>query len=70
MPGPSIVKVGSRIIYKAADGRFTTKANYQAQKNMESYLRRELGAPPSGKSWTQIASKYAERFADYLGIDV
>ena len=35
-------------------------------KKSEAYLRAQLGAPPAGKSWVQIAAKYAERFADYL----
>ncbi len=70
MAGPMMLKVGKRVIYKDAAGRFTSKAKYTALVNMESYLTSELGAAPSGHSWVQIASKYAERFADYLGIDL
>lgn len=47
-------------------GRFLSKSAAGRQRGIESYLRAKLGAPPAGKSWSQIASKYAERFADYL----
>lgn len=51
-------------------GRFLPKATAQRtlsrQKRIEQYLRAQLGNPPSGKNWLQIASKYAERFEDYL----
>ena len=47
-------------------GRFLSTAGAQRQRGVESYLRAQLGAPPAGKSWAQIASKYPERFADYL----
>ena len=47
-------------------GRFLSKEGAKFQRNMESYLRAELGAPPAGKKWSQIASKYPERFEDYV----
>jgi len=47
-------------------GRFGTKAQGSLRRRMESYLRAELGAPPAGKNWHQIASKYPERFENYL----
>ena len=47
-------------------GRFGTKAQGSLRRRMETYLRAELGAPPAGKSWHQMASKYPERFEDYL----
>ena len=47
-------------------GTFITRAAGKRQRGVESYLRYQLGAPPAGKTWSQIASKYAERFADYL----
>ena len=47
-------------------GRFLTKAASGRQRGVESYLRAELGAPPRGKSWLQIAGKYPERFENYL----
>ena len=47
-------------------GRFISKAAAGRQRGVEQYLRAQLGAPPAGKSWQQIAGKYPERFADYL----
>ena len=47
-------------------GRFLTKSGAARQRGVESYLRAQLGAPPSGKTWQQIASKYPDRFTDYL----
>ncbi len=47
-------------------GRFVTKSRATQNRGIESYLRAQLGAPPSGKSWQQIAGKYPERFVDYL----
>ena len=47
-------------------GRFLTSARATEQRGIESYLRAQLGAPPRGKSWSQIAGKYPERFIDYL----
>ena len=47
-------------------GRFITKARAVHQRGVESYLRAQLGAPPAGKTWAQIAGKYPERFIDYL----
>ena len=39
------------------------RGTLQAQ---ESRLRAQLGAPPRGKSWVNIANKYQERFSAYL----
>ncbi len=47
-------------------GRFLTKSRAVRMRGVESYLRAQLGAPPAGKSWQQIASKYPDRFIDYL----
>ena len=47
-------------------GRFISKKAAVRQHGVESYLRAQLGAPPAGKNWQQIAGKYPERFADYL----
>ena len=47
-------------------GRFLTKGAASRQRGVESYLRAQLGAPPAGKTWQQIASKYPQRFTDYL----
>lgn len=64
-----VTKAG-RTVYKNARGHFVSYAKYKALREratgVESYLRSQLGAPPSGMNWFQIASKYAERFADYL----
>lgn len=48
-------------------GRFVTKSRAAQNRGIEAALRAELGAPPAGKQWQQIAGKYPERFADYLG---
>ena len=47
-------------------GRFGTSAQGALGRRMETYLRAKLGAPPAGKNWYQIASKYPERFMDYV----
>ena len=47
-------------------GRFITKKAAVRQRGVEAYLRAQLGAPPAGKNWQQIASKYPEKFQDYL----
>ncbi len=47
-------------------GRFITAKAGTRQRGVESYLRAQLGAPPAGKTWQQIASKYPQRFIDYL----
>ena len=62
----TIIKRGARILYKDAKGRFTSAANFARMQGVENYMRAQLGAPPSGKSWVQIAGKYPDRFADYL----
>lgn len=51
---------------RGPSGQFITKAGAVRQRGVESYLRAQLGAPPAGKQWQQIASKYPERFEDYL----
>lgn len=50
---------GKFISTQAARARGTL----QAQENR---LRAQLGAPPRGQSWVQIANKYEERFNAYL----
>jgi Ni/Co efflux regulator RcnB len=47
-------------------GRFLSRAASTRQKGVESYLRAQLGAPPAGKTWAQIAGKYPQRFIDYM----
>jgi len=47
-------------------GRFLTKTAAGRQRGVEQYLRAQLGAPPAGKTWMSIASKYPDRFTDYL----
>jgi len=47
-------------------GRFLTKRAATRQRGVESFLRAQLGAPPAGKTWQQIASKYPQRFIDFL----
>ena len=52
-----------------ATGRFITKAAAARRpdpKIVEGKLRKELGAPPAGRTWTEIAARYTERFEDYL----
>jgi len=51
---------------RGPSGRFLTKARAVRQRGVEEYLRAQLGAPPAGKTWQQIASKYPQRFTDYL----
>lgn len=56
---------------RGAGGRFVTKARATQNRSIESYLRAQLGAPPAGKNWQQIAGKYPERFMDFLeGFDL
>lgn len=47
-------------------GRFLTRAAADRRRGVESFLRAQLGAPPSGKSWVAIAGKYPDRFEDFL----
>ncbi len=47
-------------------GRFLSREAAKRQQGVESFLRAQLGAPPAGKTWQQIASKYPDRFTDYL----
>ena len=47
-------------------GRFLSRTAARRQQGVESWLRAQLGAPPAGKTWAQIAGKYPERFEDYL----
>jgi len=47
-------------------GRFLSKTGAIRQQKVESWLRAQLGAPPAGKTWAQIAGKYPQRFLDYL----
>lgn len=51
---------------RGPSGRFVSKAAARRNQGVESYLRAKLGAPPAGKNWLNIASKYPERFDDYL----
>ena len=48
-------------------GKFLSRAKADRFRNIETALRAELGAPPAGKTWQQIAGKYPERFMDYVG---
>ncbi len=50
-------------------GRFISAAQAARRgtlQSLESRLRSQLGAPPRGMNWVRIASKYPDRFADYL----
>lgn len=47
-------------------GRFLTRKAAARQQGVEQFLRAQLGPPPAGKSWAQIAGKYPDRFIDYL----
>ena len=47
-------------------GRFLTRQGAVRQQQVEQWLRAQLGAPPAGKMWAQIAGKYPDRFTDYL----
>ena len=52
-----------------ATGRFISAAAARRRGDLattEAKLRAQLGAPPSGHDWISIASKYQERFEDYL----
>ena len=51
---------------RGPSGRFLSKTNAIRQQKVESWLRAQLGAPPAGKTWAQIAGKYPQRFMDYL----
>ena len=51
---------------RGPSGRFITKQAATRQRGVENYLRAQLGAPPAGKTWQQIASKYPDKFIDYL----
>lgn len=47
-------------------GRFLSRSAAKKQRGIENFLRAQLGAPPAGKTWQQIAGKYPDRFIDYL----
>lgn len=47
-------------------GQFLSRAAADRARGVESFLRAQLGAPPAGKTWQQIAGKYPERFEDFL----
>jgi len=47
-------------------GRFLSASRAREQRGVEQWLRAQLGAPPAGKTWAQIAGKYPDRFIDYL----
>lgn len=51
---------------RGPSGRFLSSANAARQQQVEQWLRAQLGAPPAGKMWAQIAGKYPDRFTDYL----
>lgn len=51
---------------RGPSGRFLSAANAERQRGVEQWLRAQLGAPPAGKTWAQIAGKYPDRFEDYL----
>ncbi len=52
-----------------ATGRFISAARASQRgplQSQESRLRSQLGAPPRGKTWVSIASRYEERFRGYV----
>lgn len=54
---------------RGPDGRYISKeaaARRLPPGKIEAALRKELGAPPAGKTWSQLAQRYTEKFADYL----
>lgn len=54
---------------RGPDGRYISKeaaARRPPPAKVEAALRRELGAPPAGKTWSELAQRYTEKFADYL----
>lgn len=51
---------------RGPSGRFLSRTGAARQQGVENFLRAQLGAPPAGKSWAQIAGKYPDRFIDYL----
>lgn len=52
--------------WRLRGGKAGTASRTAWKARAEQGLRAELGAPPAGKQWVQIASKYPERFEDYL----
>ncbi len=52
---------------RGPSGRFLSSRQAARRPGIESALRASLGAPPAGKDWFTIASKYPERFEDYVG---
>ena len=73
--GRTVYRQGGRFISKAkyelerrrlSSGRIGTAAQAQRERGVEQWLRAQLGAPPAGKTWQVIASKYPDRFSDYL----
>ncbi len=51
--------------WRLQGGKAGTASKRARIARIEAHLRAELGAPPAGKRWQQIAGKYPERFADY-----
>ena len=52
--------------WRMRGGKAGTAARRAQSRDIERAMRAEWGAPPAGKSWQQIASKYPERFMDYF----
>jgi len=52
--------------WRLAGGKAGTARKRTIKLEMERALRGQLGAPPAGKEWAQIASKYPDRFEDYI----
>jgi len=51
--------------WRLRGGKAGTAKRRAGVQEMERAYRAELGAPPAGKEWVQLASKYPERFEDY-----
>ena len=47
-------------------GAFVTKSQFSYARGFDAYMRAEVGAPSAGKVWSQLASKYPDRFEDYV----
>lgn len=52
--------------WRLRGGKLGTLAKSDRGQRVEAALRAELGAPPSGQSWFVIASKYPDKFEDYV----
>ena len=73
--GRRVYRQAGRFISKAkyelerrrlSSGKLGSVAQANRERGVEQWLRAQLGAPPAGKTWQSIASKYPDRFVDYL----